>query len=167
MVTWREAAAELLDGRLIPKLSEADLVATESKYHKTCLAEFYNKVRTFASKASTGEQEKSIAEDIVVAEIEHYMRRIIALESDDIPVFYLKELKNLYVLQMKYHGYAVEYEHTTRFKEKILKRFSELSEHKMRRNFILIFKDDCGKDIFEVCNLQDDGMCLERAARII
>ena len=167
MVTWREAAAELLDGRLIPKLSEADLVATESKYDKTCLAEFYNKVRTFASKASTGQQEKSIVEDIVVAEIEHYMRRIIALESDDIPVFYLKELKNLYVLQMKYHGYAVEYEHSTRFKEKILKRFSELSEHKMRRNFILIFKDDCGKDIFEVCNLQDDGMCLERAARII
>ena len=167
MVTWRETAAELLDERLIPKLSEADLVATESKHHKTCLAEFYSKVRTFASKASTGEQEKSIVEDIVLAEIEHYMRRIIALESDDIPVFYLKELKNLYVLQMKYHGYTVEYEHRTRFKEKILKRISELSEHKMRRDFILMFKDDCGKGIFEVCNLKDDGMCLERAARTI
>ena len=47
----REAAAELLDERLIVKLSEGDLVATESKYHKTCLAEFYNKERTFASKA--------------------------------------------------------------------------------------------------------------------
>ena len=42
----REAAAELPDERLIAKLSEGDLVATESKYHKTCLAEFYNKVRT-------------------------------------------------------------------------------------------------------------------------
>ena len=28
-------------------------------------------------------------------------------------------------------------------------------------------KDDCEKAIFEACNLQDDGMCLERAARII
>ena len=66
----REAAAELLDERLIAKLSESDLVATESKYHKTCQVEFYNKVRTFVSKASTAEQEKSIVEDIVVAEIE-------------------------------------------------------------------------------------------------
>ena len=46
----REAATELLDQRLIAELSEGDLVATESKYHKTCLAEFYSKARTFASK---------------------------------------------------------------------------------------------------------------------
>ena len=100
----RQAAAELLNERLIGKLREGDLVATESKYHKTCLAEFYNKVRTFASKNSTAEQEKSVAEGIVVAEIERYMRGIIEVESDNIPVFYLKELKNLYVQQMKYHG---------------------------------------------------------------
>ena len=56
----REAAGELLDERLIAKLVEGDLVATESKYHKTCLAEFYNKVRTFASKASTAEQENRL-----------------------------------------------------------------------------------------------------------
>ena len=73
----RENAAELLDERLIAKLTEGDFVATESKYHKSCLAEFYNKVRTFASKASTAEQEKSIAEGIVVAEIECYMRGIL------------------------------------------------------------------------------------------
>ena len=42
----------------------------------------------------------------------------IEVESDNVPVFYLKELKNLYVQQMKYHGYAVEYEHSTRFKQK-------------------------------------------------
>ena len=68
---------------------------------------------------------------------------------------------------MKYHGYAVEYEHSTQFKEKILKRISELTEHKMGRDIILTLKNDCGKAIFEGCDLQDDGMCLERAARII
>ena len=163
----REAAAELLDERLVTKLSEGDLVATESKYHKTCLAEFYNKVRTFASKASTAEQEKSIVEGIVVAEIERYMREIIEVESDNIPFFYLKELKNLYVQQIKYHGYAVEYEHSTRFEEEILKRISELTKHKMGRDVVLTLKDDCGKAVFEVCNSQDDEMCLERAPRII
>ena len=84
----REAAAELFDERLIAKLSEGDLVATESKYYKTCLAEFYNKGRTFASKVLTAEQEKSIAEGITVAEIECYMRGIIEV---DIPALYLKE----------------------------------------------------------------------------
>ena len=56
----KEAAAELLDKRLIAKLNEGDLVATEIKYRKTCLSEFYNKVRTFASKASTAEQENRL-----------------------------------------------------------------------------------------------------------
>ena len=119
---------------MIAKLSEGDLVATESKYHKTCLAEFCNKVRTFASKAS-----------IVVAEMERYMRfelKYIQVESDNIPVFYLKELKNVYVQQMKCHGYAVEYEHSMQFKEKILKRISELTEHKRGGDIILLLKDD-------------------------
>ena len=68
---------------------------------------------------------------------------------------------------MKCHGYAVEYEHSTQFKEKILKRISELTEHKIGGDIILLLKDDCGKTIFEACYLQDDGMCLERAACII
>ena len=28
-------------------------------------------------------------------------------------------------------------------------------------------KDDCGKAIFEGCDLQDDGMCLDRVPRIM
>ena len=122
----REAAAELLDERFIVRLSESDLTATESKYHKTCLAEFYNKVRTFPSNASIAEQKKSLANEssvknqrslgIVVAEIEHDMRGIIEVESDIIPVCYLRELKNLYFQQMKYDGHAVEYEHDSRKK---------------------------------------------------
>ena len=36
----KEAVAEFLDERLIAKLSEGDLVATENKHQKTFLAEF-------------------------------------------------------------------------------------------------------------------------------
>ena len=67
---------------------------------------------------------------------------------------------------MKYHGCEQPYEHSTRFKEKLLQRIPELREHKMGRD-ILTLKDNCGTAIFEACDLQDDGMCLERAARII
>ena len=163
----RDSAAEMLDERLIAKLSEGDLIATESKYHKTCLAEFYNKVRKVSPKMSTEEQEKEIVEGIVIAEIEHYMKSIIEQENETIPVFYLKELKSLHLQRMKYHGCEQPYEHNTRFKEKLLQRIPELREHKMGRNIILTLKDNCGTAIFEACDLQDDGMCLERAARII
>ena len=37
----------------------------------------------------------------------------------------------------------------------------------MGRHVILTLKDDSGKAIFKACDSQDDGMCLERAARII
>ena len=114
---------------------------------------------------STAEQEKSIVEDIAVAEIEHYMGGIIEVESDNIPLIYLKELQNLYVQQIKYHGYALEYEHSMRFKEKILKHIPELTGRDvMGRDVILTLKDDCGNVIFEACDLQGDGMFLERAA---
>ena len=53
-------------------------------------------------------------------------------------------------------GYAVEYEHSTRFKEKILKRIPELTEHKMGRYVILTLKVNCVKAIFKACDLQDN-----------
>ena len=93
------------------------------------------------------------------------MRRIIEAECDNIPVFYLKKLKNLYVQQMKYHGYTVEYEHSTGFKEKILKRIPELTERKMGRDAILTLKDDCEKAIFEACDLQDEQARREEAIK--
>ena len=37
----------------------------------------------------------------------------------------------------------------------------------MGRDVIMTSKDDCGKAISEPCDLQDDGICLERAACII
>ena len=41
---------------------------------------------------STAEQEKSIVEDIAVAEIEHYMGGIIEVESDNIPLILSKRI---------------------------------------------------------------------------
>ena len=37
----------------------------------------------------------------------------------------------------------------------------------MGREVILTLKDDCGKSIFQACDSQDDGMCIERVPRII
>ena len=38
-------AVELSDTKLIAKLSEGDMIATEAKYHARCLAALYNRYR--------------------------------------------------------------------------------------------------------------------------
>ena len=50
----------------------------------------------------------------------------------------------------------MEYEHSTRFKEKILKRIPGLTERKMGRDVILTLKENCVKAIFKACDLQDN-----------
>lgn len=47
-----------MDERLIAKLSEGDLVATEAVYHRSCLVNLYNKVRV-VSTIKTEDQKKS------------------------------------------------------------------------------------------------------------
>ena len=54
----RKAANILMDERLIAKLSEGDLVATEAVYHRSCLVNLYNKVRV-VSTIKTEDQKKS------------------------------------------------------------------------------------------------------------
>ena len=41
----RQGASLLCDETLLAKLSEGDMVATEAKYHNTCLCSFYKKVK--------------------------------------------------------------------------------------------------------------------------
>ena len=50
--------------------------------------------------------------------------------SFKISLFNLKELKDLYVKRMEFHGCAVMYAHSTRFKGNILALIPELTEYK-------------------------------------
>ena len=88
------------------------------------------------------------------------------MEKDTVHVFYLKELKELYAQRLAVHGCNQAYEHSTRFKKKILKRIPELIEHKVGRDVILTLQESGGA-IFQACDLQDDDICFARAAAII
>lgn len=156
----QKSAERLLDEKLLAKLSEGDLVATEAQYHKGCLANLYNKVRALDAAKSIDEHNESILEGITVAEIEQYVRHYIEVETDVVPVFYLKDLKDLYTKRLTFHGCNKSVEHSTRFKEKVLQRIPELVEHKLGRDIILTLKAGSGEAIFQSCDLLDDGMCL-------
>src|SRR6218665_1469751 len=43
----RECALELSDDRLLTKLATSDMVATEAKYHSSCLVHIYNRRRSY------------------------------------------------------------------------------------------------------------------------
>lgn len=92
----QKSAERLLDEKLLAKLSEGDLVATEAQYHKSCLANLYNKVRALDAVKSVDDHNEYILEGITIAEIEQYVRHYIEVENEVVPVFYLKDLKDLY-----------------------------------------------------------------------
>ena len=50
-------AAELGTSKLLVKLSEGDMVATEAKYHLSCLTELYNQYRDFKRKTPLNNEE--------------------------------------------------------------------------------------------------------------
>ena len=68
---------------------------------------------------------------------------------------------------MEFNGCSKRYKHNTRFKDKILRLVPELTEYRKGRDIILTLREGCGDTIFEACDLQDDGICLVKAAAII
>ena len=85
--------AKLLDEKLIARLSEGDLVATETCYHKTCLAALYNRVRVLNGKQTSKEKGDEILEGMVLAEVVAYIEQCADKKDPVIPVFQLKTLK--------------------------------------------------------------------------
>ena len=160
----RIAAERLMDAELLAKLSEGDLVATETCYHSTCLTTLYNKVCANNSSKSENEKRNEILEGISIAQVVAYIRQCLQAGGKYVPVFQLKELKGLYTERLLAHRYPVAYEHSTCFKEKLI---PELSEYKARREVILTFNKEIGTAIFDACDFQEDGVCLAKAASII
>ena len=68
---------------------------------------------------------------------------------------------------MEFNGCSKHYEHNTRFKDKTLRLVPELIEYRKGRDIILTLRESCGDTTFEACDLQDDGICLLKAAAII
>ena len=84
-----------MDARLIAKLSEGDMMATEEKYHKKCLKNLYNNFKKFykGGKGQLREMESNALEDVV-----KYVKNIIKASQLDgsTPVFQQKSLADLY-----------------------------------------------------------------------
>ena len=57
-------ATELGESKIIAKLSEGDMVATETKYHKKCLTSLFNRFRKHQHQNQDGKKESEVLRNI-------------------------------------------------------------------------------------------------------
>ena len=85
----KEMTTELLDCVLLAKLSEADMFATNSLYHSSCLTALYNKFKKFKRSSKKEVDMLREIEEEALADVVEYVKDTISLcyESNKVPVF--------------------------------------------------------------------------------
>ena len=92
-----KACAVLLeDTELLAKLSTADMVALEAKYHTKCLVSLYNRARKAKAEGHTDINETEALSGIAFAELVMYIEEMRQLDEERAPVFKLSDLAQLY-----------------------------------------------------------------------
>ena len=93
----RRCASIINDETLLAKVSSADMIAMEGKYHARCLVSLYNKVR---SLQATSTNEYFCNEGIAIAQVVDYIQA--EQEKSDKPVhFLLRKLSKLSQQKLK------------------------------------------------------------------
>ena len=164
----RKYALQLGDKPLLAKLSAGDLIAQEAKYHTKCLVSLYNKVRDADAKTAEPDPDR-MNHAVALAELVTYIEeaRTDALVA---PVFVLADLAALYTTRMEQLGTIMtERVHSTKLKNRILRYFPDLEEHKQGRDVLLAFNQDLGSALQKACgqDADDDAIHLARAANIV
>ncbi len=164
----RKCALQLGDKPLLSKLSAGDLIAQEAKYHTKCLVSLYNKVRDADAKTAEPDPDR-MNHAVALAELVTYIEeaRTDALVA---PVFVLADLAALYTTLMEQLGTIMTGRvHSTKLKNRILRYFPDLEEHKQGRDVLLAFNQDLGSALQKACgqDADDDAIHLARAANIV
>ena len=163
----RKCALKLEDKPLLAKLSAGDLIAQEAKYHVKCLTSLYNKARD--TKMNKDPDEDDINHGIALAELVAYIEEA-RMDSAVAPVFKLTDLVTLYNTRLEQLGTVLTGRvHSTELKNRILRYFPGLEEHKKGRDILLAFNQDVGAALHKACeqDADNDGVHLTKAANII
>ena len=92
----RKIAHEMNIDKLLRKLSVGDMVAAEAKYHRTYLIKFYNSYRKHNNNKREQANEQ-LMEGIAFSKVLEFIEgSILASDETTNPVFYLKELTEMY-----------------------------------------------------------------------
>ena len=157
-------ATDLEDASLLAKLSGADIVAIEGKYHFDCLNKYRNKHREQNRLAELDDQHWEARS---FAELISYLENCIENESY---IFKLRELYALYTKRL--HDFGVHtYTHRTRLKEKIILHFKgNVQEQSDGKNAVLIFDEGMKNIIKESLgfrNYDNEALMMTKLVKLI
>ena len=94
-----------MDCKLLAKLSEGDMFATEALYHKSCLTDIYNKFKSSKRNESSESDILRKIEESALTDVVCYIKNTISVcyESELTPVFTQQSLTSLMVQLMNTH----------------------------------------------------------------
>ena len=153
---------------MIAKLSAGDLISQEAVYHAKCLVSLYNKAGRLDQNTEDGDEK--IIEGIALAQLVGHIEESRAESVDNIPVFRLAELAEMYSKRLPQLGGDVSSRiHSTDLKDWILANVPELQAHKQGRDVLLVFNDDIGMALKQARarDFDSEAMTLLKATRII
>ena len=159
-------AEALCNTKLLSKLSEGDMIATEAKYHLKCLTNLYNTYRNHVSSKPPHCSDKERYKGIAFSEVINFVEDSLDHIEGGVPVFKLCELVNMYRKELERYNVS-ENIHVSRFKQRILDNVPCLSQSKVGRIVVLTVTDEVGHALIKTCSDEDDGIILSKAARII
>ena len=166
----KETAVEMFDSKLLVKLSgDVDLVATEGKYHLTCLTKFRNSYRAFQRPP----KDSSSLSNSMQAKAQAYVELVMTIETDieqGTNVFKLKDLYAAYEKNIRQFHIDVAL-NRTRLKEEILDHSQKygIQEQYDGKHVIFIFPEGISEILQNACfqsTLKSEAMQLASVAKL-
>ena len=165
----KQCAQDLQKTKLLAKLAGgSDLIALNAVYHPGCLARLYNEHVKLMSIKSPEDEQRRIAEGIVLNELVSFMES--SRGEDTAPHFLLSDLVKTYTARLREFEVDIpDRVNSTRLKEKILNMMPSLTAQNKGKEVILVFSDDIADAISkaEKNDYDMDARYLVKAAQVI
>lgn len=164
----RDMATDMCDNELLVKISDVvDLVASESKYHMSCLTKYRNRYRAFqrAQAASSSSSSDKQGRDRAFAELVMHVES--ALEQGTY-MFPLAELHAAYEERLKEFNIDTSI-NRSRLKKELLDFFQkyEIQEQSDGKRIILIFPDGMQELLHSTTQCKSEVVQMASVAKII
>lgn len=164
----RNMATELNDTEILSRISCGDMIASEAKYHLSCLTKLRNRYRTFIRKQNKTEEntDNKMNECRAFIELIRYMEECVIGGTF---LFKLNEMHSLYVERLKDLGIRKTI-NKSRLKAKILEAFPLVQEQSHGQNIVFVFEEGMRSmltDALIIRDFSEDALILSKAAAII
>ena len=168
---FRSFAYLLQDSKLIAKLISGDMIATEAKYHNSCLLILFNRAKAAEKTYSTTTEpfETNYNHSLAFAQLVEFINEC-RLDSTTKPVFKLADLTKKYQLRLQQLGETVDCRiNSTRLKERLLSHIPGLKAETIGNALWLGFDKDIGSALSAACQFDNDleALHLSKAAQIV